>query len=315
MDILKDIVLPNGFLDDKRVMKREILYKGMNGREIERFFVNPSQSFVFKPLTNNSQMGKENWIYENVLSAFPPFYPRILAKSLNSHNPNHNWIIYDDLGPLNHDFNEETAKGVVTYMAGWHRLSIDKLVHAPLKGPKPFIEEIALEVLRKKGEIERIQSDFDISNKLIDTVYSLLQKENFSKELVLSHGDLHLGNYAVSHGRIYIFDWEHTHLNSRFWDLFHLIDLSHPVFPKKLTSRIREELLDLYLIEMEPYGIKLDKSSFKREYYLFSSVFNLWMLLLIERDLKKDAGIWSKGQLENQLNETILSLRDCAYHL
>ena len=72
-----------------------------------------------------------------------------------------------------------------------------------------------------------------------------LRQESFAAdELVLSHGDLHLGNYAAVNGQVKVLDWEHAHLNSRYWDLYHVIDLSHPIFPKEMTTNIRERLLE-----------------------------------------------------------------------
>ena len=54
-----NIVLENGQLNDKVILKREPLYTGTNGKVIERFFITPTESFIFKPLTNDEQIGKE----------------------------------------------------------------------------------------------------------------------------------------------------------------------------------------------------------------------------------------------------------------
>src|ERR1700730_16170210 len=96
------IVLKNGTLNEEVIIKREPLYRGMNGKVIERFFITPAESYIFKPLTNDSQAGKEIWVQENILTAFPPVYPKIIASS-SGEAAEDNWIIYEDLGKLKHD--------------------------------------------------------------------------------------------------------------------------------------------------------------------------------------------------------------------
>ena len=110
--------------------------------------------------------------------------------------------------------------------------------------------------------------------------------------LVLSHGDLHLGNYGISQNKLVILDWEYAHLNTRFWDLYHLIDLSHPLHPKTVTSELRNKILSEYYDQASTYGIETNRASFKNEYYLFSATFSLWMIMLIEGDLKRKDDRW-----------------------
>lgn len=74
----KNIVGRNGSLNDKEILKREIIYQGMNGKNIERFYLSPTESYVFKPLRNNDQLGKELWVNEHLLPLFPKIYPKMV---------------------------------------------------------------------------------------------------------------------------------------------------------------------------------------------------------------------------------------------
>jgi hypothetical protein len=304
------IVLPNGVLSENSILKREILYKGMNERNVERFYLTPSHSYIFKPLTNNEQMGKEEWVYEHILPSFPPIYPKIIAKSSDI-DPSLHWIIFEDLGTLNHVFDEKIVLGVTKLMAWWHSFPTGNLVTAALKGPKPFIHEIVSEVLFKKGQFIKLSPTLGLPTTLVRDIYSALQKESFSKWLVLSHGDLHLGNYALANKKIIVLDWEHTHLNTPFWDLYHLIDMSHPIFPKTVNSQFRNLILEYYVEQIEFLGGKINRQAFLREYYMFSCVFSIWMIMVIQRDLINNDGKWSEDKLTSQLNETISNLMQC----
>ena len=64
-------VVAEGQLADHLVRDRQPLYKGMNGRYVERIYLVTGETLLFKPLTNNGQHGREAWIYEHVLSWLP----------------------------------------------------------------------------------------------------------------------------------------------------------------------------------------------------------------------------------------------------
>lgn len=312
--MLEKMVLSNGKLNGKYVQDREILYQGMNGKNVERFYLSASESYIFKPLTNDSQLGKEQWIYEYVLPSLPPFYPKMIAKS-SSTDPDNHWMIFEDLGSLNHVFNEKVVLEVIKCMAKWHTVPTDNLKHEDLHGPKPYIEDITADVFANKQEILRIASEHSIPKRYMDIIFLLLEENPFSNVKVFSHGDLHLGNYAVTDQQVVVLDWEHAHLNVPFWDLYHLMDMSHPMFPKEVTPILREHVLGCYLDQMAFYGLSFSHHSFKQEYYLFSTVFSLWMLLLIQQDLNNGNSNWPKERLREQLNETISNLVQCANQL
>jgi len=306
--VLNSIVLSNGTLDEGKIVKREILYKGNNGRFVERFYLTPTQSYIFKPLTNETQIGKEVWIQKHILTYFPKMYPKIIAYSINQ-NASENWMIFEDVGRIHHAFTRDLVKDVTKQMAWWHQFPIEPLQHAPLQAPKPQIEEIVEQVVEKKDEVLCFLAQFQIAKSRVDNLFSIVEGKVFTSDKVLSHGDLHCGNFGYAQGKMVILDWEHAHLNIPYWDLFHLLDISHPVFPRTISKDFRNDILDLYCVE---HGISgYDIESFKLEYYIFSAVFSLWMLLLINQDLQVNHTIWTTEQLTGQLRESVSCFIQC----
>ena len=289
------------------VYKREKVYQGLNGEFVERFYLNPKECYIFKPLTNNKQLRKEIWAYEHVLSFFPAIYPKIISSS-STRDPKSSWLILEDLGSLTHIFNESDLLTLVKLVAKWHSFPLERLEGIPLRGQKPPIGEMVKEILLKREEVLLLLPLKQLEIGFIQHMYVLLDGWNFSNRMVLSHGDLHLGNFSAVNNKMMVLDWEHTHLNSPYWDLYHLIDISHPVFPRKMTKDLRNRILHLYLKES---GLEVNVADFLREYYLFSSAFSVWMCLLIKKDLHRNESKWTKEQLNRQLDETVLSLRQC----
>ncbi len=307
MELPSNIVLANGRLNDVLILKKETLYTGMNGRHIERFYLTPSQSFIFKPLTHDGQLGKEVWVHEQILPLFPAIYPKILSYSI-SENPDFCWLILEDLGQLRHDFNEKIVLDVAKWAAWWHSIPLEKLENVPLTGQKPQFAKIATDIFVKKDEFFRLLPLLDLEEAAINSIYRQLDRFIFSQKLVLSHGDLHAGNFAVVDQKLMILDWEHTHLNTPYWDLYHLIDMSHPLFPKKMKSEIREKIMTAYLGAVR---FELNHDAFVKEYYLYSAVFSIWMIMLIQKDIQGNGGKWPIDQLKTQLQETVSNLKQC----
>lgn len=205
---------------------------------------------------------------------------------------------------------------VLTHTVQWQNSDISHLNGLSEQGPKPSAAEMKREILYYIENADVEQRWPSIPELLPCRILSLLEGESFDhEELVLSHGDLHLGNYARVNGKVKVLDWEHAHLNQRYWDLYHVIDLSHPVFPKQMTTDMRERLLDHYLAAHNDIGASLDATRFKHRYYLYASLLSLWMLQLIAKDLHADKGIWQIDQLRQQLHETTDNLMQCAEYL
>lgn len=315
-----------GNVMESRILRREPLYKGMNGKSVERIYVTQTESCIFKPLTNESQHGAEAWVYEHLLPRLSPVYPMLLAKSTEGGHPEESWTLYEDLGPLLHSFELHTAMALMPHIVHWQAQPIDIPAFTHLNGPKPNADRVAAELLEDRSQLTKLANDLNLPQHSINLLLDGLEREGrillFDQPLVLSHGDLHLGNYALVNGAIKVLDWEHAHLNIPYWDLYHVIDMSHPTFPRTMTSANRERLLDEYVaIAAQRTGQKQQLShttnpaEFKRGYYLFAAIYSLWMLRLIAQDIQADAGIWPLQQLQRQLNETSASLMQCVQHL
>ena len=235
------------------------------------------------------------------------------------------WCLFEDLGPLSHDFRLSTAEALIPRIAEWHALPVDRLLNAPLLGPKPTIDVLLRDVLSREADLRDALSAVPAGEESLERILAPLKaggafdpRESGWSARVLSHGDLHLGNYALANGQLKVLDWEHVHLNSPYWDLYHLLDLSHPVFPKAMEAADRERLLERYASESARRDGTALPADYKRAYARFAAVFSLWMLLLIEKDLAALAASadlpvpWSPEQLRRQRTETLDSFTQCA---
>lgn len=317
MDNLEQYVLPDGTLDDRNIWRRETIYQGMNGKLVERFFVSPEQSYIFKPLTNDASEDREIWVYQHILHSFPKIYPQLLASS-GPGRGKQSWTIFEDIGPLHHEYSLQHALQVVKVMAYWHSLPSTQGNGIPTTGPKPPIEQMASELLTLTDSVTTIMKQMGVSHRFLEDVRLVAEGRAFTEKKVLCHGDLHLGNYAVAvSGKLYILDWEHAHLNLPLWDLYHLIDMSHPLFPKRMTSEQRESILNCYIDQTAVHqgSYVSNRDDFKRDYYRFAAVFSLWMLLLIQGDLLQENALWPRDRLLAQWEETSSSLMECLERL
>lgn len=247
--------------------------------------------------------------FENVLSELPLKFPKILSYSVQN-KLSDNWIILEDLGTITHTFDSNIALELTALMAKWHSLPAERFSHAQLKGPKPPIEEMADQILQNKEKVFSIFKLHNISDRLGNKIFSAFTSKPFSTVKVLCHGDLHQGNYGYAGDKTVVLDWEHCHMNTPFWDLFHLIDISHPDFPKPNNHTMRNMILDCYCKEIQISAP--DREKFKQEYYVFSAVFSVWMMMLIQSDLDNQRAKWTPEQLSRQLKETIHNLVECA---
>ncbi|GIP24210.1 aminoglycoside phosphotransferase family protein [Paenibacillus sp. J22TS3] len=315
MDNLRDFITSDGRLDSRYIHKRQTLYQGMNGNLVERFYTAPDRSYIFKPLTHPGQDGRESWVYEHILPRLPAIYPRMLARS-GPQQEGQGWSIFEDLGPLSHEFDADTMLKVVKEMAFWHAFPQTAWpADLPLVGQKPRIESIVEELRERQEEASELLTELGLPGiRLTEELTELLQAAAtpaFQASQVLCHGDLHLGNFALAGDKLFILDWEHAHLNTPYWDLYHVLDMSHPLFPKQMTPILREQALNVYASESSRHGKAWDMEKLRKEYCLFAAVFSVWMLLLIRSDLKRGKAIWPVPLLKAQWHETVKSLAEC----
>ncbi|MDB5053709.1 MAG: protein licA [Bacilli bacterium] len=315
-DILAKFVLPNGTLNQEHLLKREFIYEGRNHKVIERFQVaSPSgvQSYIFKPLTNEAVIGREKWVYQDLLSNTNIPYPKLLASSEHL-IPQSYWMIFEDLGQLNHELSEPDYISVAKLIPSWHALSLDK-IPVDFRGDKPYIDEIIAFVNDNWHSISSVLSSLKMGplqiNKLFDQIHSA--NALFNDDFVVSHGDLHAGNIGMTKDRLVILDWEFIQRNSIYWDLYTLLDMTHPLIRKKMNNTIRNQVLSTYITERNTKGTSSLNPSFTMKYFIFSAIYSLWMLLLIEKDLKE--GKWAKSDLQASQIEIVGILHDCLDYL
>ncbi|ANS76709.1 hypothetical protein AWM70_20755 [Paenibacillus yonginensis] len=307
---LSSYITDEGELDYRRIYRSERLYQGMNGRYVERFYVSPLQSYIFKPVTHSGQEDREVWVYEQVLSRIPKVYPALIDKSEDGAS---GWAVFEDLGPLRHEHGPKTLLRMSKLIARWHSLDPSGWDPDAFRAPKPPVQQMARELLERRTEVSRLIHEAALPGELLDLALQQLEGSDWAGVKVLNHGDLHAGNYASIQGDLFVLDWEHVHLNSPLWDLYHLLDMSHPVFPRftPRNEELRERILRIYVHQRRFYGQELEESGLLADYCAYACLFTLWMLLLIESDLGMGSVYWSRPQLLRQQAEAMDSLKGC----
>ena len=306
---LARLVTMDGYLNDSLIFRREPLYQGMNGRFVERLYLSPSESYIFKPVTHFGQEKREVWVYQHILPHLPKVYPDMLAFSIEEAT---SWIMYEDLGHLTHQHDVDAMLHMMKLIASWHSVPVHIWAEANLVAPKPKLQEMADSLLMNKRVYVELLENLHVPVELLE--YSVRELSDILVRWwdVMSHGDLHAGNYAFGNGNCYVLDWEHAHLNIPMWDLYHVIDMSHPVFPR--TSELTNEQRHFLLMEyMRSRGVSLaptpsDTSSFIEDYYHVAWIFSLWMSGLIQSDLERGSTLWSRDQLQRQWQECCSTL-------
>jgi hypothetical protein len=119
----------------------------MNGKLVERIYITPYETVVYKPLTSDTRPDRELWIYDHVLPSFPPIYPKMLARSPEA-VAGGGWVIFEDLGRLDHVFSEAAAAALLSQASVWHALPAEPYSKAPLRGPKPAADMVRAEMLK-----------------------------------------------------------------------------------------------------------------------------------------------------------------------
>ncbi|SDW66350.1 phosphotransferase [Paenibacillus sp. PDC88] len=311
-----DRPLPKGMLDQGFIVRnRAVLHVGLEGRQVERLTGDDTVSYILKYLPDETVLTGESWAYAKVLTQLPVIYPRLIAQS-DQEGEERPWLLFEDVGTISHEAEEEVLIQIAEWMAIWHAVPLDsypELLHA---GQKPRLKQVVSDLLAQQTRIGNVFASLGFNGNEVHTFYQLLETFQLLQTEVYSHGDLHPGNYGrTSSGRVIVLDWEHNHRNTPMWDLYHLLDISHPLFPRTHNNQIRSKVLDTYLLYSKQLGNDYEEELFKREYQLFSVAFSLWMLLLIDRDIQDPTSIWPQDKLVTQREETLLSIRELLYIL
>ncbi|MEK5057432.1 hypothetical protein BK126_16090 [Paenibacillus sp. FSL H7-0326] len=303
--------LPEGVSTHGLVVNaRELLHVGLEGRRVERLTGESSESYILKQLPLEGVNTGESWAYAKVLPHLPVMYPRLIAQS-KDRTQETPWLLFEDMGTIHHEVDESMLIQIAEWMALWHAVPLDPYPELSRSGQKPGYDAIVTDLSAKRSVISRLLKSLGYEKNEVNAFYDKLERLSFSDVEVYSHGDLHPGNYGrTSSGRIVVLDWEHNHRNSPLWDLYHMLDMSHPLYPRMPDVLIRDKVLDAYLEFSQAHGRLYDKEPFKKDYMLFAAAFSLWMLTLIDHDLQDPGSIWPQDSLRRQREETWKTIID-----
>lgn len=331
--IVQQAITTNVLLDDYYVSEQEVIYTSLHGDHIERFRLKANQqSYILKRLPANQEPYRELWVYKHIMPLLPEHYPKLIAYAANDWNDNlsgynnaaqkykrytSSWIVLEDVGEIQHIHQEQTLIEMIDQIAIYHSSDTSSIPNMPTEGQKPSITVLQQQLLSQWDDLytliqDRVQQGNNHTDwiPLIPKLKQDIQQSEWIQSTVLCHGDLHAGNYGLTPaGRLIILDWEHCHLNIPFWDLYHVIDLSHPLFPRAMDIDLRIRLLSRYW-EQQVNPVQ-SKSDMIKQYSVFAIIFSSWMLLLIERDLQLEQPIWSHAQLYVQQAEVWEHLEQC----
>lgn len=311
---LERLVLLDGTLDSARLYSRETLYKGRNGKTVERFTPRGStDSFVFKPLTNEDTFGREQWVYTQLLPDLPVQYPVMLA--YGKHNdPQKHWAVFEDMGRLEHRFDAYMLVRAARAIPLWHQVAPDRIPHN-FTGHTPYVDQILKEVIDRMAECRVILSMAGIRNDRRARLEKMLGScgGTCETEKKVSHGDYHPLNLALREGELIILDWEYTHCNSIYWDLYNLLDMTSPKYRRPAYApHVRDQVLQAYWSARGSLESEGAFESFKHHYYSYAIIYSLWILMLIQKDISTAS--FDLASLQVQQAETLHILSECIPH-
>ncbi|MDR6549197.1 phosphotransferase [Paenibacillus qinlingensis] len=300
------IFLESGRVRDDIPHEREVIYVGRNGQKVERIQVEIEGamiSFIFKPLTNYPNKGKELWVQEHISYRIPEVrIPRIMY-SAQAIEPEKEWMVFEDLGELEHSFRADMLIKTSELMPYWHRLPTSLLPQA-FEGHSPKLTEIQRFIQVKGEQIKQLWLRHGFQDEHMTYFLAvILPYEHLESETVISHGDLYPLNLTEVNNQSYILDWEYIHINSVFWDLYNLMDITSPQYSRLVIQQeSRLDILERYMAVRSRLHFPT-KEGFIRDYHSFSALYSMWLLLLIEDDIAQ--GKFEETALKRQYNETL----------
>jgi hypothetical protein len=315
-ELLRRIVGEDGRLaDNGQLLSREVIYRGRNGKAVERIAVpvdGGKISLIFKPLTFNESIGREVWAVEHLLPALPMIrYPALLGVS-DDQDPERCWMIYEDLGKLEHKFDAEIYVDAARLASHWHMLPLDT-VPADFEGHTPKVEQIQGILLEARDELLQVLGELGLRQShaaYIDDVVLRADPFDLHGETVVCHGDFNPLNIARCGGELAILDWEYAHRNSVYWDLYNLLDITSPAYRRPVADRLaRTAALDAYVLQRAQLG-RPAADGFAKGYHRYCLAYCAWLLLLIGRDL--EYGRFNRSSLLQQRAETLSILKEAA---
>jgi hypothetical protein len=300
------IFLESGKVRDGIPHVREVIYVGRNGQKVERIQVNVDDtmtSYIYKPLTNYPNKGKEVWLQANLFVRIPEVrIPKILYYS-QAIEPEDEWMVFEDLGELEHNFRSDMMIKTSEFIPYWHLLPTT-LLPEEFEGHTPKIKEIQTFIWAKDMQTRQLFKSLGFLDDQINCFYEdILHQDQLENEIVISHGDLYPLNIAEVNNQVYIFDWEYAHTNSVFWDLYTLMDITSPQYRRLVIQQdSRLAILARYISVRESLQSPT-QGNFITDYHKYSALYSVWLLLLIEEDIAQER--FEKSALLWQYEETL----------
>lgn len=321
----EEYIRPDGTLGGVKVLRRETLYRGLNGNRVERFW-DARRSYIYKPVGFPKTAGREQWVVRHLKPLISGIrMPEILASSetVQGSEEARAWLIYEDLGQLRHIRTVAEVAEAAGWAAEWHGLPAE-LVPAGYDGHTPLFEEVAATLLGEPALLDKRLADAGITDAGWWTADLAGWIRRVPAVRTVTHGDYHPGNIArEGHQRI-VLDWEFVHRNHPYWDLYCLMDITSFRYRKvPVSNRGRLGALESYrqalaasesgagtpAIQRHNWCRDLSLEDLAAGYAVYASVYSAWIIGLIEHDLA--AGRASRRQLMRQFRETAGVLADC----
>jgi hypothetical protein len=310
---LAHLVRPDGQLDTSSISLNEPIYTAKSGKSIERFRF-AQRSYIFKPCSYQA-VSRELWMQEYLKPCIPAIRVPDIAASGQSDDGTSGWIIYEDLGQLVHLSEAIDVIKAAAIIPLWHRLEID-LVPPDLSGHTPYYSDVLKILTNEAADISKILGTHGVP--VMTTASWLEQLKAWDKRIrdhcVISHGDYYPLNIAFQGAESIVLDWEFAHVNSVYWDLYSLMDITSPRYKGiYLRNADREAALDQYWQAMQGFAAAEHYNEFVQGYYVFTSAYSAWILGLIEMDLRLPTALHE--ELLRQQQETVYVFKCCLHGL
>lgn len=276
------------------------------------------RTWIIKLVKQPSSANREVETYRHIVVKLPIQSPRVIGHGVNEGAA---WMTYTDDGLIpvfrtTHRYHQALAT-----MAALHRTPVARnwprsaASHTP-----PF------EVVRKQvSSMARHQYDeslrgHDFSATVVRAVREMLdacqtaQMHPLFTEPAICHGDAHLGNWMWSTFRrtIYLIDWEYVHIDSPYFDLFQLLDVTSPTTTITRAVSRWSALKTYYLAWTQSDNHDggtpgaMTWRLFAAGYVTYAATYLLWIIGLIEQDVAHRR--FHDVQMRRQLAETVFGL-------
>jgi hypothetical protein len=308
-DHLTKLVKLDGQLDASCISHKETIYTTKNGNYVVRFIYD-GVSYIFKPCSTAAAC-REQWAQQYLIPSIMEVKAPLLLASGGTQDPTLDWIIYEDLGSLVHCNNADDIIRAAGIIPSWHRIPTDRMLKG-MMGHSPSYSEALKVISIKPDSVNEILAANGVSISNISSWWAQLPNWEWliQDHQVVSHGDYYPLNIALQDEQSIVLDWEYVHVNSMYWDLYSLMDItSHRYSRIPLSHSDREAALHQYWVGMDSIIPTEQYNDFIQGYYIFASVYSTWILTLIEADLRQSTV--SADALIRQQQESLMVFQQC----